>query len=146
MDKDEYNIFRVFIELSRDFVEKHNGVWSHAQWQEFLSIAEKSGIPVVAGLESYLGDVVESMKDFYTHLDRSIGITNAMMNMAEHTIRMIIDTNGVWDQVKWDNFISDYQYNKVLLELRDESIANLGRILEASRIFYEALFNLYRSR
>ncbi|MBF0473516.1 MAG: hypothetical protein HQK91_06720 [Nitrospirae bacterium] len=141
MNNEEYNNFRKIIELSRDFVEKHNGFWEHSDWQEFLLTVEKNGIPITTSMETFLGSVVESMKDFYTHLDNSIGITNAMMNMAEHTIRHVTDTKGVWDHLKWEDFLYNYQ-NKMLLDLRNESISTLGKVLETSRSFYQALFNL----
>jgi hypothetical protein len=144
MNNEEYNNFRVIIELSREFVESHKGLWSHSDWQEFLAIVEKNGIPITNSTETFLGAIVEAMRDFYTHIDNSVGITNAMMNMAEHAIRLVTDTNGVWDHVKWKDFISDYQSNKVLLDLRDETISNLGRVMEASKTFYQALFNLHK--
>lgn len=143
MDNEAYDNFRKIIELSCRFVEKHNGFWNHEDWLDFLTLIGENTVPMNDNMEVFLGSIVESMRDFYKHLDNTIAVTNTMMNMAEHTIRLITDTKGVWDNVKWDNFLTEYQGNKILFDLRDEAISNLQRVFNSSNTFYQALFNIY---
>jgi predicted flap endonuclease-1-like 5' DNA nuclease len=55
----------VVFENSVDFITRHQGVWGHADWEDFVRTMQENTRTWSEGMEVYLGDVVESLKVFY---------------------------------------------------------------------------------
>jgi hypothetical protein len=51
-------------ENSVDFVTRHQGVWSHADWEDFVGTMQENTRSWSEGMEVYLGGVLESLKVF----------------------------------------------------------------------------------
>ena len=48
------------------FIKRQKGVWGHAEWEDFVKTAQQNTRTWSAGMESYLGGVLESLKVFYS--------------------------------------------------------------------------------
>lgn len=51
---------------SAEFVKDHKGVWGHADWEAFAQRVGKNTISLSEETTSYLGDILESTKVFYS--------------------------------------------------------------------------------
>lgn len=47
------------------FIMRQNGVWGHAEWEDFLKTVQQNTKTWSEGTEAYLGGVLESLKGFY---------------------------------------------------------------------------------
>ena len=47
------------------FVKRHNGVWGHSEWEDFVKTVRQNTHSLSEGATEYLGGVLESMKVFY---------------------------------------------------------------------------------
>jgi predicted flap endonuclease-1-like 5' DNA nuclease len=47
------------------FVERHNGVWGHPEWEDFVKTVRQNTHSLSEGATEYLGGMLESMKVFY---------------------------------------------------------------------------------
>ena len=47
------------------FIKRQQGVWGHDEWEDFLKTAQQNTRAWSAGMEAYLGAVLESLKVFY---------------------------------------------------------------------------------
>jgi predicted flap endonuclease-1-like 5' DNA nuclease len=52
-------------ENSVDFVTRHQGVWGHGDWEDFVRTMQENTRTWSKGMEAYLGSVLESLKVFY---------------------------------------------------------------------------------
>lgn len=52
-------------ENSVDFVTRHQGVWGHGDWKDFVRTMQENTRTWSEGMEAYLGGVLESLKVFY---------------------------------------------------------------------------------
>jgi predicted flap endonuclease-1-like 5' DNA nuclease len=52
-------------ENSVDFVTRHQGVWGHADWEDFVRTMQENTRTWSEGMEAYLGGVLESLKVCY---------------------------------------------------------------------------------
>ena len=50
------------------FIQRQNGVWGQAEWENFVKTVQHNTGTWSAGMEAYLGGVLESLKDFYALL------------------------------------------------------------------------------
>jgi predicted flap endonuclease-1-like 5' DNA nuclease len=50
---------------SIDFVKRHQGVWGHADWEDFLQTTQENAHAWSEGMETYLGNILEALKPFY---------------------------------------------------------------------------------
>jgi predicted flap endonuclease-1-like 5' DNA nuclease len=50
---------------SIDFVKRHQGVWGHADWEDFVRTMQLNAHAWSEGMDAYLGGVLESLKAFY---------------------------------------------------------------------------------
>ena len=48
------------------FINRHKGVWGHAEWEDFVNTIQQNTNTWSDGMEAYLGGVLESLKVFYT--------------------------------------------------------------------------------
>lgn len=55
---------RVF-DNSAAFVKRQQGVWGHAEWEDFVRTAQDNVRAWSDGTEAYVGGVLESLKEFY---------------------------------------------------------------------------------
>jgi hypothetical protein len=53
---------------SAAFIQRQKGVWGHAEWEDFVKTIQQNTRTWSAGMEAYLGGVLESLKVFYTLL------------------------------------------------------------------------------
>ena len=53
------------LEESVAFIKRQQGVWGHAEWEDFVKTAQQNTRTWSAGMEAYLGGVLESLKVFY---------------------------------------------------------------------------------
>jgi predicted flap endonuclease-1-like 5' DNA nuclease len=53
------------LENSVDFAKRHQGVWGHIDWEDFLRTMQENTRTWSEGMEAYLGGVLESLKAFY---------------------------------------------------------------------------------
>jgi hypothetical protein len=51
-----------------DYFKKTKGAWSQSEWETYLNNVQKKGIELTDETRSYLGEVFESLKGFYTVL------------------------------------------------------------------------------
>lgn len=49
-----------------DYFKKTKGLWDQAEWEAYLNNIQKKGIDLTDETRSYLGEVFESLKGFYT--------------------------------------------------------------------------------
>ena len=47
------------------FIKRQKGVWGHAEWEDFVKTVQQNTRTWSAGMEAYLGGVLESLKTFY---------------------------------------------------------------------------------
>jgi hypothetical protein len=47
------------------FIKRQQGVWGHAEWEDFLKTMEQNTHTWSQGMEAHLGGVLESLKVFY---------------------------------------------------------------------------------
>ena len=47
------------------FIKRQKGVWGHAEWEDFVKTVQQNTRTWSAGMEAYLGGVLESLKVFY---------------------------------------------------------------------------------
>ena len=47
------------------FIKRQQGVWGQAEWEDFLKTAQQNTHTWSAGMEAYVGGVLESLKVFY---------------------------------------------------------------------------------
>jgi len=47
------------------FIKRQEGVWGHAEWEDFLKTVQQNTRTWSEGMEAYLGGVLESLKAFY---------------------------------------------------------------------------------
>ncbi|WP_089729363.1 helix-hairpin-helix domain-containing protein [Candidatus Thiosymbion oneisti] len=47
------------------FVKRHQGVWGHAEWEDFVKTVERNTLSLSEGTMAYLGGILESIKVFY---------------------------------------------------------------------------------
>jgi len=57
---------RTVISDSVTFVKRHQGVWSHSEWEGFVKTVERNTLSLSEGTMVYLGGILESIKVFYT--------------------------------------------------------------------------------
>ena len=50
------------------FIQRQKGVWGHAEWEDFVKTIRQNTRTWSAGMEAYLGGVLESLKVFYASL------------------------------------------------------------------------------
>jgi hypothetical protein len=50
------------------FIKRQKGVWGHAEWEDFVKTVQQNTRTWSAGMEAYLGGVLESLKVFYASL------------------------------------------------------------------------------
>lgn len=50
---------------SSDFVKQHQGVWGHADWEDFLQTTQENVHAWSGGMEAYVGNILEALKPFY---------------------------------------------------------------------------------
>jgi len=51
-----------------DYFKKTKGIWDQSQWETYLNNVQKKGIELTDETQSYLGEVFESLRGFYTVL------------------------------------------------------------------------------
>ena len=51
---------------SATFIKRQNGVWGHAEWEEFMKTIQRNTLTLSEGTAAYLGGVLESMKVVYS--------------------------------------------------------------------------------
>jgi hypothetical protein len=51
-----------------DYFKKTKGAWDQSEWEAYLNNVQKKGIELTDETRSYLGEVFESLKGFYTVL------------------------------------------------------------------------------
>ena len=56
---------RTVVSDSVAFIKKHQGIWGHSDWEDFVKTLRQNTQVVSEGTTSYLGGVLESMKVFY---------------------------------------------------------------------------------
>jgi predicted flap endonuclease-1-like 5' DNA nuclease len=59
------NAMSAVFENSVEFVTRHQGVWGHADWDDFVRTMQENTRTWSEGMEAYLGGVLESLKVFY---------------------------------------------------------------------------------
>ncbi|WP_133513066.1 helix-hairpin-helix domain-containing protein [Candidatus Thiosymbion oneisti] len=47
------------------FVKRHQGVWGHSEWEDFVKTVERNTLSLSEGTMAYLGGILESIKIFY---------------------------------------------------------------------------------
>ncbi len=50
------------------FLEKTEGIWDHAGWENFIEEIQKKGINITEDTVTYIGDILESSKKLYNVL------------------------------------------------------------------------------
>jgi predicted flap endonuclease-1-like 5' DNA nuclease len=50
---------------SSDFIKAHQGVWGHADWENFLRTTQENARTWSEGMDAYLGNILEALKPFY---------------------------------------------------------------------------------
>lgn len=48
-----------------DFIKRRQGVWDHADWEDFLRTTQENAHAWSEGMEAYLGNILEALKPFY---------------------------------------------------------------------------------
>ncbi len=135
--EDKFKTFNELVHLGGRFVADHNGVWDTKDWVKFLSDLYNNGIDLTDDMQCYLRHVVESMRGFYFNLGENEGVLNAMMNMSEHTVRLFRNTNGIWTQSEWEEFINGYQQNA--LSINQRALSQFNNILDSSKELFESI-------
>jgi predicted flap endonuclease-1-like 5' DNA nuclease len=129
--------FDEIIKLAGSFVTENQGVWDHSAWLEFLAKVQKMGVEVSNGMQSNLGELLESMKRFYQATASTAGMEKAMKTIARDSVKFIKQQQGVWGHNEWEAFAQGVRENAV--SLTEEATAYLGGILESVRTFYAIL-------
>jgi predicted flap endonuclease-1-like 5' DNA nuclease len=62
------------------FVKRHNGVWGHPEWEDFVKTVQQNTHSLSEGATEYLGGVLESMKVFYRL--SPVGVVQKRMSAA----------------------------------------------------------------
>lgn len=129
--------FDEIIKLAGTFVTENKGMWDHSAWLGFLGKLQKMGVDVTDGMQSNLGELLESMKRFYQATASTAGIEKAMKTIAKDSVKFIKQQQGVWGHTEWETFTQSVRENAV--SLTEEATAYLGGILESVRTFYTIL-------
>ncbi len=123
------------IDLAGKFVEQRKGIWDHEAWSGFLSDVQKKGFELTDEMTTYLGSVLESMKQFYQAATATTGMTQVMASIPKETVTFIQDHKGVWGQSEWEQFLAELQ--KKGAAYSDETTNYLGSILESVKRLYD---------
>lgn len=134
MSKKAFSSFEDLMELATKFVEQQGGTWDHSAWLEFLSELQKKGFSISHDMQSYMGNMMESMKKLHSSLSATSGLENIMLGISENTISFIKKTKGVWDHSAWEAFVKDIQKKGV--EVNEETKNYLGKVLESAKELY----------
>ena len=51
-----------------DYFKKTKGVWDQSQWEAYVNDIQKKGVELTDETKSYLGEISESLQEFYTLL------------------------------------------------------------------------------
>jgi hypothetical protein len=58
------------VSRAQKFVEKQKGRWDHAAWEKLVKDVSSSGIEMSDDTRRHLGNMLESVKHFYTELSK----------------------------------------------------------------------------
>jgi len=50
---------------SLTFIKRHQGVWGHPEWEDFVKTVERNTLSLSEGATAYLGGILESLKTLY---------------------------------------------------------------------------------
>ncbi|MCB2264299.1 MAG: hypothetical protein LGR52_15370 [Candidatus Thiosymbion ectosymbiont of Robbea hypermnestra] len=59
------NALKTIVTDSVTFVKRHQGVWGHPEWEDFVKTVERNTLSLSEGTMTYLGGILESLKTFY---------------------------------------------------------------------------------
>lgn len=131
----EMTLFDELIKQATEFVEKNREGWDHKTWLDFLSNIQSTGIKLTEEVQSYLGLMVESIKNFNEDaFQKGRKVTDVI---SEQTAHFIQQTKGIWDHSKWENFVKELTHKGV--QVSGETISSLGDFLESAKKLYFSL-------
>ncbi len=136
MPKTTRTPFDELIKLACDFVIRQRGVWDHSAWLDFLSRVEQSGINIPQDMQSYLGEIVEAIKQFHAAIVSVQGTMLALDKLALDSAEFIIKHNGMWSRTEWEAYSKSVSKNTIYLS--EEMVTYLGGILESMKTYYIA--------
>ncbi len=61
-------IMSVVSEQTSKYIQKTKGVWDHSGWENFLKDIQNKGVELTEETKSFIGDMLESVKKFYTSI------------------------------------------------------------------------------
>ncbi len=56
---------KTVVSNSVTFVKRHEGVWGHSEWEDFVKTVEQNTLSLSEGTMAYLGGILESIKVFH---------------------------------------------------------------------------------
>ncbi|KJR43384.1 hypothetical protein MCHI_000722 [Candidatus Magnetoovum chiemensis] len=127
-------MFNDLIDLSRKFVEYNNGAWNNDAWLSFLSEVQKKGFHLNGDMREYVGQVLESFKDYYNAVNTSAHVQDYINDITDTTVDFLKKTKGKWDYSEWEAFIN--KLNSKGYNLSVETIYYLNNVLESVRRIY----------
>ena len=121
-------------DLANNFVTTQKGMWDHGAWTNFLSEIQTQGFDISKDMQPILGELLESMKRFYTATLSTESTQNAMITIVRDSVSFVEQHQGVWGHSDWEEFVDTVQKNTI--SLSDGASDYLGGVLESIKVFY----------
>lgn len=118
-----------FVKEQFDFAS-HEGV--NAFW-DYLSLLQNRGFTMSSDFAAFSTRILEAMIEYQKAASYTSGIENKFIEITQFLLDFIGDSKGTGN---WDDFLK--QLSKKKIELTDEYIAYIKRVIEAIHTMYSS--------
>ncbi|MCI4626673.1 MAG: diguanylate cyclase [Candidatus Magnetoovum sp. WYHC-5] len=119
------------VTVAIDFINKQGGKWSHSDWLDFLFTVNAGGVSISPHLQTCLGLLLESLKQFYNSFSEDLSAINVV---CKESICFIQTNKGLWHHAQWEVFLQNIELEGIIIDENTRYL--IGNILEAIKTVY----------